>query len=95
MRETFIGVFGGVVLIVSVLSFALMKLTIGDVSNKGEAQLVVNAASPAIERSSSAPATRAASRAAAAFSALCSPGTSRRTSAPLQRKRDPCGSSDL
>ncbi len=49
MRETFIGVFGGVVLIVSVLAFALMKLTIGDISNKGEAQLVVNAAVAQLE----------------------------------------------
>src|SRR4051812_46653166 len=49
MRETFIGIFGGVVLIVSVLSFALMRLTLGDVSNKGEAQLVVNAAVAQLE----------------------------------------------
>jgi hypothetical protein len=49
MRETFIGVFGGVVLIVSVLSFALMRLTLGDVSNKGQAQLVVNAAAAQLE----------------------------------------------
>ena len=49
MRETFIGVFGGVVLIVSVISFALMRLTIGDVSNKGQAQLVVNAAVSQLE----------------------------------------------
>ncbi len=44
MRETIIGVFAVVVLIVSVLSFALMRLTLGDVSNKGEAQRAVTAA---------------------------------------------------
>lgn len=44
MRETIIGVFAVVVLIVSVLSFMLMRLTIGDVNNKGESQRAVTAA---------------------------------------------------
>ena len=44
MRETIIGVFAVVVTLVSVLSFALMRLSIGDVSNKGEARRAVTAA---------------------------------------------------
>lgn len=44
MRGTIIGVFAVVVLIVSVLSFMLMRLTIGDVNNKGESQRAVTAA---------------------------------------------------
>jgi hypothetical protein len=44
MRETITGVFGGVVLIVCVLSFALMRATLGDVSTKGEAPRAVRAA---------------------------------------------------
>lgn len=40
MRGTIIGVFAVVVLIVSVLSFGLMRATIGDVSNKGQAQQI-------------------------------------------------------
>jgi hypothetical protein len=44
MRETIIGVFAVVVLIVTVLSFMLMRLTLGDVSNKGEASRAVTAA---------------------------------------------------
>lgn len=44
MRATIIGVFAVVVLIVTVLSFAMMRLTIGDISNKGESQRAVTAA---------------------------------------------------
>ncbi len=44
MRGTIIGVFAVVVLIVSVLSFMLMRLAIGDVNTKGEAQRAVTAA---------------------------------------------------
>lgn len=44
MRGTIIGVFGVVVFVVSVLSFALMRATLGDVSNKGEAQRAVTSA---------------------------------------------------
>jgi hypothetical protein len=44
MRETIIGVFAVVVLIVTVLSFMLMRLTVGDVSNKGESSRAVTAA---------------------------------------------------
>jgi hypothetical protein len=44
MRETIIGVFAVIVFIVSMLSFALMRATIGDVSNKGESQRAVTAA---------------------------------------------------
>lgn len=44
MRETFIGVFGVVVLVVSVLAFGLMRATLGDVSNRGEAARAATAA---------------------------------------------------
>ena len=44
MRNTIIGVFAVVVLIVSILSLALFRATLGDVSNKGEAQRAVTAA---------------------------------------------------
>jgi hypothetical protein len=44
MREKIIGVFAVVVLIVSVLSFTLMRAALGDVSNKGEAKRAVTAA---------------------------------------------------
>ena len=44
MRGTIIGVFAVVVLIVSLLSFALMRATLGDISNKGEAQRAVTSA---------------------------------------------------
>ena len=43
MRGTIIAVFAVVVLIVSVLSFGLMRATIGEVSNKGHAQRAVRA----------------------------------------------------
>ncbi len=48
MRETIIGIFGGVVLIVSVLSFAFMRLALGDLSTKG-AQRAVTAAVAQLE----------------------------------------------
>jgi hypothetical protein len=44
MRGTIIGVFSVVVLIVSVLSFGLMRATLGDVSSRGEAARAVTAA---------------------------------------------------
>ncbi|HHH27495.1 MAG TPA: hypothetical protein ENK57_03975 [Polyangiaceae bacterium] len=44
MRETIIGVFSVVTLAVTVLAFGLMRVTIGDVSNKGDAQRAVTAA---------------------------------------------------
>jgi hypothetical protein len=44
MRETIIGVFSVVTVIVAVLAFGLMRVTIGDVSNKGEAQRATMAA---------------------------------------------------
>jgi len=44
MRGTIIGVFAVVVLVVTALSFGLMRATLGDVSNKGEAQRAVTAA---------------------------------------------------
>lgn len=44
MRETIIGVFAVVTLAVAVLAFGLMRVTIGDVSNKGDAQRAVTAA---------------------------------------------------
>ncbi|MSP26279.1 MAG: hypothetical protein EXR75_14215 [Myxococcales bacterium] len=44
MRDTIIGIFGGIVLLVTLLSFAFMRLTLGDISNKGEAQRAVTAA---------------------------------------------------
>jgi hypothetical protein len=44
VRGTIIGVFAVVVLIVSVLAFAMMRLTIGDVGNKGESQRAVTGA---------------------------------------------------
>ncbi len=44
MRGTIIGVFAIVVLVVTALSFGLMRATLGDVSNKGEAQRAVTAA---------------------------------------------------
>jgi hypothetical protein len=49
MRDTFIGVFGGIVLIVSVLCFALVRLAFGDVATKGEARTAVNAAAAQLE----------------------------------------------
>lgn len=49
MRDTFIGVFGGIVLIVSVLCFGLIRLTLGDASSKGEARTAVNAAAAQLE----------------------------------------------
>lgn len=44
MRETIIGVFAVVILAVAVLAFGLMRVTIGDVSNKGEAKRACTAA---------------------------------------------------
>ena len=44
MRGTIIGVFAVVVLIVSMMAFGLFRATLGDVSNKGEAQRAATAA---------------------------------------------------
>ena len=49
MRDTFIGVFGGIVIIVSVMCFALMRLSLGDVSQSGQARTAVNAAAAQLE----------------------------------------------
>lgn len=50
MRDTFIGVFGGIVLIVSMLCFALMRLTLGDdASGAGQARTAVHAAAAQLE----------------------------------------------
>jgi hypothetical protein len=49
MRDTFIGVFGGIVLVVSVMAFALMRLSLGDVSQSGQARTAVNAAAAQLE----------------------------------------------
>ncbi|MEM6787334.1 MAG: hypothetical protein AAF928_08675 [Myxococcota bacterium] len=50
MRGTIVGVFAVVVLIVSVLSFGLMRFVIGDVSNRGQAQRGLQTAALTLER---------------------------------------------
>lgn len=49
MRGTIVGVFAVVVLIVSVVSFGLMRFVIGDVSNRGQAQRGVQTAALTLE----------------------------------------------
>lgn len=49
MRDTFIGVFGGIALLVSILSFALVRLSFGDASATGEARTAANAAAAQLE----------------------------------------------
>jgi hypothetical protein len=49
MREKIIAVFAVVVLIVALLSFALMRATLGDVSNQGESQRAVTSAVAQLE----------------------------------------------
>lgn len=49
MRDTFFGVFGGIVLIVAVMCLALMRLSIGEVSQSGQARIAVNLAAAQLE----------------------------------------------
>jgi len=87
MRDTFIGVFGGIVLIVSVLCFGLVRLTFGDPSSKGAARTAVNAAAAQLEVETLHVerwlATQAADEAANdAFDAATPESQSSRTSSP-------------